>query len=188
MSRARDYFLTGPRLGFSRWTPEDLRLALALWGDPEVARLIGGPSSPEQIEEKLRQEIAWQAAQNIQYWPIFLLATDQHVGCAGLRPYQAAGPVHELGFHLRRAFWGNGLAEEAARAVIAFAFQTLNVASLFAGHHPENAASRHILQKLGFRYTHDDLYPPTGLLHPCYSLTAPSSADSEVGYPRTMPY
>ena len=175
MSRSRDYFLTGPRLGFSRWTPEDLPLAVALWGDPEVARLIGGPFSPEQIQEKLRQEIAWQASHKIQYWPIFLLATDEHVGCAGLRPYQAAGPVHELGFHLRPAFWGKGLAEEAARAVIAHAFQTLHVAGLFAGHHPENAASQRILLKLGFRYTHDDLYPPTGLLHPCYSLAAPNS-------------
>ncbi len=181
MRRTRDYFLASSRLGFSRWTPEDLPLAIALWGDPEVARLIGGPFSPEQIGEKLCQEIAWQAAQNIQYWPIFLLATDQHVGCAGLRPYQAAGPVHELGFHLRRAFWGNGLAEEAARAVIRNAFSTLGASGLFAGHHPENAASQRILEKLGFRYTHQDLYPPTGLLHPCYSLAAPSTADSEVG-------
>lgn len=103
------------------------------------------------------------------------------MGCAGLRPYQAAGPVHELGFHIRRAFWGRGLAEEAASAVIRYAFSTLGASGLFAGHHPENAASRRILEKLGFRYTHQDFYPPTGLLHPCYSLAAPSSADSEVG-------
>jgi len=174
------YFLKTARLGFSLWTPEDLRLAMALWGDPEVARLIGGPFSLEQVEKKLRREISWQAGQKIQYWPIFLLPTHEHVGCAGLRPHQAAGPVHELGFHLRSRFWGKGLAEEAARAVIAHAFETLDAAGLFAGHHPENAASQRILQKLGFRYTHDELYLPTGLLHPCYSLAAPRSANSEV--------
>ena len=169
------------RLGFRCWTPEDLPLALALWGDPKVSRLIGGHFSTEQVTEKLRQEIVWQAALGIQYWPIFLLATDEHVGCAGLRPYQPRGPVHELGFHLRPAFWGQGLAEEAARAVIAFAFQTFGVAGLFAGHHPENSASRRILQKLGFHYTHDDLYPPTGLLHPCYALPAPDPVGPQGG-------
>jgi ribosomal-protein-alanine N-acetyltransferase len=173
------YFLKTARLGFGLWTPADLPLAIALWGDPEVTRLIGGPFSPRRVEEMLRQEIACQAAQKIQYWPIFLLPTHEHVGCAGLRPHQAAGPVHELGFHLRSHYWGKGLAEEAGRAVIAHGFGTLEVAGLFAGHHPENAASRRILQKLGFRFTHDEHYPPTGLLHPCYSLAAPISANSQ---------
>jgi ribosomal-protein-alanine N-acetyltransferase len=48
----------------------------------------------------------------------------------------------------------------------------LEVTGLFAGHNPKNEASRHILAKLGFRYTHDELYEPTGLQHPCYLLTA----------------
>jgi len=181
MRRAQNYFLTSPRLGFSRWTPEDLPLALALWGDEQVTRWIGGPFSSEQVTEKLRQEVAWQASQNIQYWPIFLLATDEHVGCAGLRPYQEAGPIHELGFHLRPAFWGKGLAGEAARGVVRYAFDSLGVKALFAGHHPDNVASRRILEKLGFRFTHHDIYPPTGLRHPCYSLLAPDSADTEAG-------
>lgn len=180
MSHARDYFLTSPRLGFSLWTPQDLPLAEALWGDVRVTHLIGGPFTARQVKAKLDQEIACQAVHRIQYWPIFLLATNEHVGCAGLRPYHAAGPVHELGFHLRPAFWGKGLAEEAARAVIAYAFNTVGVASLFAGHHPENAASQRILQKLGFRYTHDEVYPPTGRLHPCYSLAEPTSTTPQV--------
>jgi len=44
---------------------------------------------------------------------------------------------------------------------------------LFAGHHPENHASRRILSKLGFRLTHEEFYPPTGLLHPSYLLPRP---------------
>jgi hypothetical protein len=28
-----------------------------------------------------------------------------------------------------------------------------------------------MLRRLGFRYTHDELYPPTGLRHPSYVLT-----------------
>jgi ribosomal-protein-alanine N-acetyltransferase len=181
VSSSQAYFLTSARLGFRCWSQEDLPLALALWSDPGVTRLLGGPLSPEQVRERLRQEIAWQAAENLQYWPIFLLAKDQHVGCAGLRPHKPKERIHELGFHLLPPFWGKGLAEEAGRAVITYAFATLGAQGLFAGHHPGNAASRRVLEKLGFHYTHDELYPPTGLLHPSYFLQAPGRADAGVG-------
>jgi RimJ/RimL family protein N-acetyltransferase len=76
----------------------------------------------------------------------------------------------ELGYHIRSQHWSNGYATEAARAVVTYAFEVLGVTGLFAGHNPQNEASRHILAKLGFQYTHDELYEPTGLEHPCYQL------------------
>ena len=166
------YFLRTSRLGFRLWTEANLDLALALWGDAEVTRLIGGPFSAEQIRRRLAQEIANQEAYGIQYWPNFRLTDYAHVGCCGLRPYPAEPHVYELGFHLHKIFWGQGLAVEAARAVIEYAFAQLDVASLCAGHHPANEASRRVLLKLGFRYTHDEFYPPTGLRHPSYRLSA----------------
>ena len=78
--------------------------------------------------------------------------------------------IFELGFHVCADHWGKGIATEAARAVIAFAFDELQASALFAGHHPENVASRRTLERLGFRHTHDELYPPTGLQHPSYLL------------------
>ncbi len=169
---ASEYFLHTQRLGFRTWMEVDLELALGLWGDAEVTRLIGGPFSVERVQRRLAQEITNQAAYGIQYWPVFLLAQDAHVGCCGLRPYPSEPCVYELGFHLRRAYWGQGLAIEAARAVIEYAFEQLDAAGLFAGHHPANEASRRVLSKLGFRYTHDEFYPPTGLRHPSYRLSA----------------
>jgi RimJ/RimL family protein N-acetyltransferase len=172
MSSLRPYFLMTERLGFSYWSEEDLALANALWGDPRVTSLIGGPFNSEQIRERLLKEIDCQANYGVQYWPIFLLAGGHPAGCAGLRPYRQAGPVYELGFHLRPECWGRGLAQEAGRAVIRFAFEALGAVELFAGHHPANVVSRHVLEKLGFVYTHDEYYPPTGLNHPSYLLPA----------------
>ena len=164
------YFLTTARLGFRHWTMDDLPLALLLWGNPQVTRLIGGPLSEEGVKKKLMAEIASMAADRVQYWPLFRLRNNAHVGCAGLRPYRTADQIYELGFHLLPAYWGQGLAEEAGRAVVAFAFEELNVKGLFAGHHPENAASKKVLDKLGFQFTHEELYAPTGLKHPSYLL------------------
>jgi [ribosomal protein S5]-alanine N-acetyltransferase len=165
------YFLTTARLGFRCWSREDLALAAGLWSDPDVRRFTGGPLPPEDVEEQLRTEIASMTAHGLQYWPMFLLADAAHVGCAGLRPCRPEDRVYELGFALRAAYWGRGLATEAGEAVVAFAFDNRGAAALFAGHHPANATSRRVLQKLGFHYTHEELYPPTGLMHPSYLLT-----------------
>jgi [ribosomal protein S5]-alanine N-acetyltransferase len=147
-----------------------MELAFGLWGDPEVTRLIGGTLSREQVQDRLFREISTASAHGIQYWPIFLLATGEHVGCCGLRPYRLDQKIYELGAHLRKAYWGHGYAVEAARVVVAYAFGTLGASGLFAGHNPANGISRRLVEQLGFKYTHDEYYAPTGLSHPSYIL------------------
>jgi RimJ/RimL family protein N-acetyltransferase len=164
------YFLTTERIGFRSWSVDDLPLAGALWGDVDVSAYIGGPFSPEQVRDRLHREIECLQLHGVQYWPIFLLKNDAHMGCCGLRPYDLKAQVYELGFHVKKEFWGLGIATEAARGACDWAAKHLQPASLFAGHHPENAASKAALLKLGFVFTHDEPYGPTGLLHPSYRL------------------
>ncbi len=169
-----EYFLTTARLGFRTWRTDDIDLAVALWGDPDVARFVfAGVPSRGAIEERLARERATQAEHGTQYWPIFLRAGGRHVGCCGLRPRQPERAVHEIGFHILPAFWRQGFAREAAGAVIAHAFDRLGASAIFAGHHPGNTASRDLLLAFGFRQTHEELYPPTGLVHPSYLLARP---------------
>jgi RimJ/RimL family protein N-acetyltransferase len=166
------YFLRSARLGFALWREQDLPLANALWGDPEVTQFIDvrGKLSGGQVNELLSKHIEFQREHGIQYWPIFLLADGEHVGCCGLRPYDPSQRIHELGVHIRSSWWRCGLAEEAATAVIKHAFDNLGTAALFAGHHPNNHASQRLLEKLGFEYTRHEYYAPTGLEHPSYIL------------------
>jgi len=168
------YFLTTKRLGFRVWSEDDIDLALGLWGDPAVTKLIDarGQLTEHQVRERLLHEIATARSYGIQYWPIFLLENDEHVGCCGLRPYDEPSGILELGVHIRSKHWRRGYATEASRAAMRYAFERLEVRGLFAGHNPKNKTSRHILGKLGFQYTHNELYEPTGLEHPCYLLTA----------------
>jgi [ribosomal protein S5]-alanine N-acetyltransferase len=174
----RTYFLRSRRLGFSTWQPHDLPLVTGIWGDPEVTQYHGGAWSAEQIKERLDLELANFRQYQIQYWPIFLLVTGEHVGCCGLRPRDRSRGIWELGCQLRRAFWSKGLGREAAGAVIAHSFDVLNVTALHAGHHPSNVASARFLQHLGFRYTHDEFYLPTQLMEPCYLLSRGDAAQA----------
>lgn len=170
MVKPRTYFLTTRRLGFGIWQESDLDLAFRLWSDPEVTRLIGGPFSKEDVRKRLILELQTQREHQVQYWPLFLLATGDHIGCCGLRPYRVEDGIFEAGAHLKTAYQGQGYALEAAGAVIDYAFAKLNIRALFAGHNPANKASRRLIEKLGFRFTHTEFYPPMGLEHPSYLL------------------
>lgn len=131
-----------------------------------------GQLTTNQVQERLIKEIATAKEHGVQYWPVFLHETDEHVGCCGLRPYDLSKSIYEIGFHIRSAHWRRGYAAEAVVAIIKYAFDKLKAKALFAGHNPKNKASWILLQKLGFHYTHDEYYPPTGLKHPSYLLEA----------------
>ena len=171
MTDAADkYFLKTERLGFRWWTAEDLPLAQELWGDLEVTKFFGGPFSEEEIRRRFKRERARRMVHGFQYWVIELLESGEFVGVCGLRPYRPAEEIVELGFHLRPKFWGRGLATEAARAAIAHAFATYAPKKLAAGHHPENANSKKVMEKLGFQYSHQENFPELQMQIPYYML------------------
>lgn len=164
----REYFLTTERLGFSWWTGEDLELANGLWEDPQVCRYIcaAGQFSDDEVRKRLALEMENGQHHYVQYWPVFELETGRLAGCCGLRPHGSR--TYELGIHLKPEFWGRGIAAEACRAAIWYAFGELDAEGLFAGHHPDNQRSGKLLERLGFVYTGNEFYSPTGLYHPSY--------------------
>jgi [ribosomal protein S5]-alanine N-acetyltransferase len=158
------------RLEFRVWRTADVALATKLWGDPRVMRFIGGPYSHGEVLARLAREEVNDAAHGIQYWPVFV--ADTFAGCCGLKPHETepGRRFREIGFQFLPEFWGAGYASEAARAVIAYAFDALDAAALFAGHHPENAASRALLARLGFTEIGTHFFARTGLQHPWHRL------------------
>jgi len=169
----KEFFLTTKRLGFSTWSQDDFAKATELWGSSSVTKFItaNGQMSADDIQKRLLTEISNYKQYGISYWPIYIKENNELAGCCGLRPYNADEEILELGIHLKEAYWGKGLAMEACFGVIRHAFDTLQVNALFAGHNPNNDACAKLLKKLGFCYTHDEFYPPTGLNHPSYLLT-----------------
>lgn len=174
----RDYFIRTERIGFSTWSAEDIESAKSLWGEKAVTRLIcaSGKFTEREILQRLALEIENGRKYGVQYWPIFSLKSGDLIGCCGLRPYGEEKNCYELGYHLREKFWGKGLATEAAKAAVDYAAAVLKAESLFAGHHPENSASKKVLEKLGFRYVGDTYYAPAGLYHPSYRFSLQKEA------------
>lgn len=160
------------RLYLRKWTHEDIESAQRLWGDPKVTDLITstGILIRDEIVEKLEEQLRFQNEFGVQYWAVIEKKTGQIIGCSGLRPYSPSEKIFEIGFHIMSDFWGKGFATEAAMGVVIYAKNNLKLEKLFAGHNPENQSSRKVLEKIGFKYTHDEFYEPTGLMHPSYEL------------------
>ncbi len=175
--RMNEYFLHSARLGFRCWRDPDLQAGHQPLGRSRRSRGTSARAATRypEVQARLQREIEAERAHGMQYWPIFLLTTGEHIGCCGLRPREGQPQIPELGVHVASRHWRQGYAFEAASRVIAYAFSCGNIEAIFAGHNPENAASRRLLTRLGFVYTHDEFYAPTGLQHPSYILHRPQA-------------
>jgi ribosomal-protein-alanine N-acetyltransferase len=147
--------LETPRLRLRPLALGDLDRLARIWTDPDVSRfLLSRPRDRGEVEARLHAML--EHARRWGMWGIELRATGDLIGRCGFYPYtgdgaQAGGPEPELAFLLARERWGQGLATEAARAVLA---------ALFAMHRPERAialvdprhvACRRVLEKIGMR-------------------------------------
>ncbi|MDD5934799.1 MAG: GNAT family N-acetyltransferase [Clostridiales bacterium] len=130
-----NYFLKTERIGFSIWGKEDLVLAKQLWEDKDVIQSIYPDKvvSDEIIQEQLLLEVQYQKELGVQVWPIFELASGELIGCCGLYPITEQEDCYEIRFHLRKKFWGIGLASEAVKAVMDYATLNLKIEQLTGG-------------------------------------------------------
>ena len=77
-------------------------------------------------------------------------ASGELLGYAGVQHLEG-GDELELGYYLRRSAWGRGLGTELARLLTDAAFRELGTDTIVAVVRPQNAASKHVLEKTGFR-------------------------------------
>ncbi len=111
--------LTTRRLILRRWRPDDRPAFRLMNADPEVMAMLGPPLSPRQSDALLDHIEGQFVEHGFGLWCVDL--GGECIGFTGLsRPSFRAGV--EIGWRLRPAWWGQGYASEAARAVLACAF------------------------------------------------------------------
>ncbi|WP_353198960.1 GNAT family N-acetyltransferase [Sandarakinorhabdus sp.] len=139
--------LSTKRLSLRRPNDSDVNAIVSIVGDWEVARRLARvphPYGPSDARFFLEQVVpaGW-------VWAITLHGFDVLLGVIGLSPDEAANTA-ELGYWLSPAHWGQGIATEAARAVVSFGFENLGLPVLQSGYFEDNPASGQVLRKLGF--------------------------------------
>lgn len=123
-------------------------------GSEEAARYIGGHQPRAAAWRRFLQMPGAWVVQGFGMFSVIEKDSGRWLGQAG--PWKPDGwPGNEIGWTFHPDAWGKGYATEAARLAVRFAFETLGLAVLAAGHFADNPASGRVLQKLGFTYTED---------------------------------
>ena len=143
-----------PRLETARlllrgWEPTDVEAVFAYASDPEVTPFMSWDRhrSPADSWAFLDGFVAPHYAGEELDYCICLRGDPAAIG--GLGIYRRPHGTMELGYVLRRDAWGNGFVPEAGRRLIRHAFETTDVARIYAPIDARNAKSRRAAEKMG---------------------------------------
>jgi RimJ/RimL family protein N-acetyltransferase len=128
--------------------PDDAIEFIALELDPHVMRFLTGGHCDDQTPRELEGTFLQPRGEELHVFTIRRTQTNSFVGWICLWPED--DHVAELGYRLSHAEWGHGLGTEAASALVDWGFRSANYQKIIASTMAANAASRRILEKLGF--------------------------------------
>lgn len=157
------------RLTLRGHRPEDLDELLALWGDPQVTRFIGGKTfGREEVWARLLRYLGHWAAAGYGFWQVRERKTGRFVGEVGAADFKRDLPVSfdgapEAGWVLAPWSHGQGYASEAVAAVhgwLGAAGYPRTVCII----DPTNVASRRVAEKAGYQELARTLYKGEDIL------------------------
>ncbi|MEU2628662.1 GNAT family N-acetyltransferase [Kitasatospora sp. NPDC007106] len=141
------------------FTADDLDDLAVLHGDPEVMRRIddGRPVPRPVVERETLPALLRGYAELPPGEGCFAAVargSGEFLGWFALAPASSPGldGGTELGYRLRPAVWGRGLATEGARELVRLAFAELGADRVVATTMTVNTASRRVLEKAGLRH------------------------------------
>jgi RimJ/RimL family protein N-acetyltransferase len=153
------------RLILRHLIPDDLENLFALYCNPEIRRYF--PEGTLTIEET-KEELEWflnghPDHPELGLWATIHKDTDQFIGRCGLLPWTIDERFEvEVAYLLDKAFWRQGLGTEAARALVHYGFECLNLSRLICIIDHNNVASIKVALKIGMTFekeTEDGLGP-----------------------------
>lgn len=151
-----------PLVLLRQWIESDLGPFASMNADLEVMRFFPRPLSIEEsrlVFERFQQTIDRQG------WGLWAVEVDgEFAGFTGLSEPKFSAhftPCVEIGWRLRREYWGRGIAWEAAKQAEDYAFSVLRLDQLVSFTAESNGRSRRLMERLGF--SHD---PNDDFMHP----------------------
>jgi ribosomal-protein-alanine N-acetyltransferase len=97
------------------------------------------------------KSIACFEAHGFGQWIVLFRSEETLIGFCGFRFFGEWQEV-ELLYGIAPAYWDQGLATEAAEAILRFGFEKCGFERVYAGADPPNAASFRVMEKLGMSF------------------------------------
>lgn len=171
------------RLLLREFTPQDADALALILSDPETMRYYPAPYDRDGVERWIERNRRRYQDDGVGLWAMELTKTQvsevpgsevqnelqRMIGDCGIILQQVEGErLYEIGYHLRRDFWGQGLATEAAIACRDWAFAHLKTDRLISLIRPENLPSCRVAERIGMTVWKEVNW--RGLPHCVYSI------------------
>jgi ribosomal-protein-alanine N-acetyltransferase len=140
------------RLDLEPCTADDVEQLHALWRRPEVRLYLWDDVaiSHEQAREAVEALVESAASRGCGLWKIHRTGQAQLIGFCALREIAGTDEI-EIIYGLAPEAWGQGLATEAASAVMRYGFEELQLARIWGRTDPPNLGSQRVIERLGMR-------------------------------------
>jgi len=152
------------RLSIRKIGLQDAAFMLAMLTDRGFLAHIGdrGVRTLEEAEDYIRNRVLSSYQEHgFGMYIVALKGSGEPIGTVGfVRREGLSAP--DIGFAFLEPYTGRGYGQEAARALIDWGRETLNIGPLLAITAPQNVASAALLRTLGFRETGRVLLPAHG--------------------------
>jgi RimJ/RimL family protein N-acetyltransferase len=157
------------RLLLREFVPEDAEAMVRVLSDPETMRYYPAPYDRAGVEQWIERNRLRYRNDGVGLWAMDFKSTDEVIGDCGVILQEVAGErLYEIGYHLRRDYWGQGLATEAAVGCREWAFSNLKTDRLISLIRPENLPSRRVAERNGMTVWKEVRW--RGLDHCVYSI------------------
>ena len=151
-------YIETPRLYIREMLPEDAEGMFEMDSDPEVHRYVGNrpiktiDESADVIEFVRKQYID----NGVGRWAVIEKETNKFVGWTGFKLILEMNNGHinhyDFGYRFMQRAWGKGYASESGYAALHYGIEKCGFSPVYAMTDVNNGVSRHILEKLGFRF------------------------------------
>lgn len=141
------------RLLHRRITPNDLETIIKFRSDDEVSKYIGGAKAKtrEFNETRLKFYLETWEKYGFGFTIMIWKQTGEEIGWSGLQPLENSGEI-EVGYGMRKDFWGKGIGFETARGWLKYGFEKANLERIVAVAAHENIGSWRIMEKCGMKF------------------------------------
>lgn len=139
------------RLILRGWRPEDRAPFAEMNADPlVVAHLQGALTRQDSDSFVERIEAQWRD-HGWGLWAVEAPKVAPFIGYVGLwpAPFLEGGTKLEIGWRIASAHWGRGYVTEAAREVLRFAFEVLELPEICSFTVPQNERSLRVMERIG---------------------------------------
>ncbi len=137
--------------------------------DPEVAKTMLWQANPDpaHAEQVLKRILAGYETGNSYRWAIVRKVDDAYLGTVSLLRLDGHQRSCAFAYMLGKAFWNRGYMTEALKAVLRFAFETLELDRVETDHFLNNPASGAVMGKAGMKQVGvlPGRYEKDGVLH-----------------------